>query len=109
MLTTFFGKLGKRFALVKNWHLILLFFVCAFSLIIVGTPISLRPSPFSLKVGDVAFQDIRAPRPFSYTSEILTNEARDAAGKSVSPIYLPADPAIARTQFESLNQTLNQN
>jgi membrane-associated HD superfamily phosphohydrolase len=108
MLTSFFEKLSTRFSQIKNWRLLLFGIVCAFSLIIVGTPISLRPSPFSLKVGDVSFQDIRAPRSFSYISEILTNQARDIAEKSVSPVFLPTDPSIARKQFESLNQLLNQ-
>ena len=108
MLTAYFEKLSKRFSQIKYWRLVLLIIVCFFSLIIIGTPISLRPSPFSLNVGDVAFQDIRAPRSFSYTSEILTDQARDIAEKSVSPVFLPADPAIARKQFESLSQTLNQ-
>ena len=108
MLTAYFEKLSKRFSKIKYWRLVLLLIVCVFSLITIGTPISLRPSPFSLNVGDVAFQDIRAPRSFSYTSEILTNQARDVAEKSVSPVFLPADPAIARKQFESLSQTLNQ-
>jgi putative nucleotidyltransferase with HDIG domain len=108
MLTSFFGKFSTSFSQIKNWRLLLFTIVCAFSLIIVGTPISLRPSPFSLKVGDVSFQDIRAPRSFSYISEILTNQARDAAEKSVSPVFLPADPSISRKQFELLNQTINQ-
>jgi cyclic-di-AMP phosphodiesterase PgpH len=108
MFTEYFEKLSKRFSQNKHWRLVLFVGTSVFSLIIVGTPISLRPSPFSLKIGDVAFQDIRAPRSFSITSEILTNQARDAAEKSVSPIYLPADPSIARKQFESLSQALNQ-
>jgi len=108
MLIAYFEKLSKRFSQIYYWRLILLSIVCIFSLLIIGTPISLRPSPFSLNVGDVAFQDIRAPRSFSYTSEMLTNQARDAAEKSVSPVFLPADPAIARKQFESLSQTIDQ-
>ena len=108
MLASLFEKLSTRFSRIKNWRLLLFVIVCSFSLVIVGTPISLRPSPFSLKIGDVSFQDIRAPRSFSYVSEILTNQARDAAEKAVSPVFLPADPAIARKQFESLNQLLNQ-
>lgn len=69
-------------------------------------PISLRPAPSLLKIGDVAFQDIRAPRSFTFTSEILTETARKDAEKSVSPIYLPADPVISRKQIEKLRSIL---
>lgn len=69
-------------------------------------PISLRPAPSLLKIGDVAFQDIRAPRSFGYISEILTESARKEAEKTVTPIYLPADPVISRKQIEKLRSIL---
>lgn len=108
MVVDSFEKLSKRFSQNKNWRVILLFLVWGISLLIIGLPISLRPSPYSLKVGDVAFQDIRAPRSFSYTSEILTSQARDAAEKSISPVFLPADPQVARKQFDNLLQVMTQ-
>ena len=70
-------------------------------------PISLRPTPTLLDVGDVAFQDIRAPRSFSFTSEYLTEQAMESAESSVSPVYLPADPAISRRQVERLREILS--
>lgn len=69
-------------------------------------PISLRPKPSILNVGDVAFQDIRAPRNFSFESDVLTNQARDDAEISVPPVYLPADPSISRKQIEKLRNIL---
>jgi len=106
MVVDSFNKFGKRFAKHKNWQIILFAALSIVCLIIIGLLISLRPSPFTLKVGDVSSQDIRAPRSFSYTSEILTNQAKEAAEKSVSPVYLPADPQIARTQYENLNKAI---
>ena len=106
MIVDSFEKLSRRFSKYKNWRIILLAFLCICSLIIIGLPISLRSSPYALKVGDVTFQDIRAPRSFSYTSEILTNQARDVAEKSVQPVFIPADPLDARRQFENLKQTI---
>ena len=70
-------------------------------------PISLRQETSLLNIGDVTFQDINAPRTFSYESEILTDEARDDAEKSVQPIYLAADPSITRKQVEKLRVVLN--
>ncbi len=70
-------------------------------------PVSLRSTPAQLNAGDVAVQDIRSPREFRYESEILTSQARDEAEKSVSPVYLPADPAISRKQIERLRAILS--
>ena len=70
-------------------------------------PVSLRSTPDQLKIGDVASQDIRAPRQFSYESELLTNQARDEIEKTVPPVYLPADPAISRKQIEKLRSILS--
>ncbi len=70
-------------------------------------PISLRPAPSLLKIGDVAFQDIRAPRSFGYVSETLTESARKEAEMTVSPVYLPADPVISRTQIDKLRSILS--
>lgn len=70
-------------------------------------PSTLRPTPSQFKIGDVAIQDIRAPRQFSFESKILTTQARDEAEKNVSPVYLPADPAISRKQIERLKNILS--
>ena len=91
-------------------HSVVLYFVVLVALAIFASlvlPISLRPTPSILKVGDVAFQDIRAPRDFSFESELLTEQARDEAEKGVTPIYLPADPSISRKQVEKLKNILS--
>jgi hypothetical protein len=106
MIIDYFEKLSKRFSKFNNWRIILLASLFLSSLLIIGLPISLRASPYTLKVGDVTFQDIRAPRSFSYTSEILTNQAKDIAEKSVQPVFIPADPLDARRQFENLKQSI---
>ncbi len=94
-----------------NWNqvkgLLFSFFTAAAIFLALILPISLRPAPSLLKIGDVAFQDIRAPRSFSYISEILTENARKDAEKTVTPIYLPADPSISRKQVEKLNSVLD--
>jgi cyclic-di-AMP phosphodiesterase PgpH len=74
--------------------------------LIIVLPISLRPTPSLLNIGDVAFQDIHAPRSFSYISEYLTGLEQDQIEKTVAPVYLPADPAINRTQIETLSTIL---
>lgn len=65
-------------------------------------PIALRPSNFQLNVGDVAPQDIQAPRSLTYVSEVLTRDARENAANQVAPVYLSADPAITRRQIENM-------
>lgn len=70
-------------------------------------PLSLRKATSLLNIGDVAFQDIHAPRTFTYESQILTEDARKGAEKTVQPLYLPADPSITRKQVERLRVVLN--
>ena len=63
------------------------------------------PQGYNLHVGDVATQQIRAPRATTYTSEVLTEEARQAARDKVVPQYdYRAETAavLARTQLEAL-------
>jgi putative nucleotidyltransferase with HDIG domain len=45
------------------------------------------PKRSDVKVGDVATADILAPRAITYTSDILTAQARDAARAAVPPQY----------------------
>lgn len=69
-------------------------------------PDSFRQSTFPMEIGDVASQDILAPYSLTYESEVLTEQARQEAARSVDPIYLPADPSIGRRQVERLRTVL---
>jgi len=68
--------------------------------------ISTAPTATDLQVGDVATQDILAPHPVSFTSEVKTEEARQRAASLVAPRYTLPDTSIARQQLESLRATL---
>ncbi|NPV85147.1 MAG: HDIG domain-containing protein [Anaerolineae bacterium] len=70
-------------------------------------PLAARPTTFALEKGQVAPQDIQAPYSMSYTSVVLTNKKKTEAETAVSPVYLPADPAISRQQIEKLRLNLN--
>ncbi len=70
-------------------------------------PIAIRPSLSPLQVGDVADQDIQAPRSLTYTSQELTDQAKQDAQNKVDPVYLPTDPSITRQQIEKLRVSLN--
>lgn len=69
-------------------------------------PWSLRQISLQLSVGDVAPQDLRAPRNIQYASVVLTEAARTAAERAVVPVYNPPDTAIARAQHDALNSIL---
>jgi cyclic-di-AMP phosphodiesterase PgpH len=69
-------------------------------------PWSLRQINLPLSVGDVAPQDLRAPRNIQYASNVLTEAARTEAERAVAPVYIPPDMTIARTQSEALNSIL---
>jgi putative nucleotidyltransferase with HDIG domain len=59
-----------------------------------------------LEVGDVAAQDILAPARLSFSSEVLTQEARDEAAATIQDIYDPPDGSIVRIQVEGLRSVL---
>ncbi len=61
----------------------------------------------ALQVGSVVAQDIRAPFSVTYVSDVLTERQRDAASSSVTPIYDPPDPNVARHQITLLQQILD--
>ena len=88
-------------------RILLLVIASLLSWVALVLPIAIRPSLAPLKVGDVATRDIQAPHNYSYISEVLTQQARQEARENVTPIYLPADPAITRRQIEKLRITLN--
>ena len=67
---------------------------------------SLRETSLPLAVGDVASQDLSAPRNIQYVSNVLTAAAREEAERAVAPVYIPPDPAIARTQIADLSNIL---
>jgi len=69
-------------------------------------PWSLRQTSLPLRVGDVAPQDLRAPRDIQYVSNVLSEQARAAAERAVEPIYASPDPAVARGQSDKLNSIL---
>jgi putative nucleotidyltransferase with HDIG domain len=69
--------------------------------------ITQRSPGYALSAGSVSVVDILAPTTLTYTSQILTDQARQDAETRVAPVYLPADPSIARRQLEQLRVTLS--
>lgn len=63
-------------------------------------------SSAKLQVGQVAPQDILAPYDITYTSEVRTQQTRDTASRSVSPVYTLPDTSVARRQLELLRSAL---
>jgi putative nucleotidyltransferase with HDIG domain len=60
-----------------------------------------------LAEGDVAPQDIRAPRGATFESAILQEEEQERAAAEVEPIYTLPDPALARQQLDRARQVLD--
>ena len=56
--------------------------------------------------GQLADRDYLAPRAITYVSETLTELKRQAAERTVSPIYTLPDTRLARQQMEALRATL---
>lgn len=56
-------------------------------------------SQVAATVGQPAPDDVFAPRSLTYTSEVLTTQARQQARESVSEVYTPLDFSIGRAQL----------
>ena len=52
----------------------------------------------ALDAGDVAREDINAPRAINYASEILTQQDSAAAERDVATVYDPLDLSVPRRQ-----------
>jgi len=82
--------------------------VVAFGLTITAVlvPLAGAFNESSLHVGEVAGEDLIAPKAISYTSEVLTERRRQAVANAVAPVYTRADTDIARQQLERLRAAL---
>jgi putative nucleotidyltransferase with HDIG domain len=71
-------------------------------------PDSLLPTGrVALEEGDVAPQDIRAPRRVTYESVIRYAEEQDRAASAVEPVYTLPNPAYARQQLDRARLVLD--
>lgn len=61
----------------------------------------------ALEEGDVAPQDILAPRSLQYASDVLTEAKRDAEVAAVRPVYDPPDPGVEAEQSQLARQILD--
>ncbi len=77
----------------------------ALAAIIISLPISALGAT-TVRVGEPAGQEILAPRTVNFRSDILTEEARQAAAAAVPDLYDPADSRIARNQVLALRNAL---
>ncbi len=82
-------------------------FVLLSTLIIAFDSVFQAQNGAALQVGAIASQDVRAPFSITYASDILTQRQQDAAIASVSPIYDPPDPNVARQQITLLQEILD--
>jgi putative nucleotidyltransferase with HDIG domain len=64
------------------------------------------PDAVPLELGDVAPQDILAPREIHYQSAVLTELQQNQAANNVPPVYGPPDASVARTQVNKLRAAL---
>jgi len=92
----------------RQWVLPTLVLVCTSILVFLALiqTWSLRETSLALAVGDVASQDLRAPKDIEYVSNVQSEAARDEAERAVAPVYIQPDPAIARAQNATLTNIL---
>lgn len=69
-------------------------------------PMYARLASPEFRAGEVAPRDVVAPRAITYTSEISTERAREAAANAIPPVYSSPDTGVARRQLERLRAAL---
>lgn len=89
---------------IRVWILGALFALGTAAILIVPM---LTAGQVSLNAGDVAADDLRAPRSLTYESDVLTNQARDEAENNVPTQYDPLDPRVARQQIAHVRQVID--
>ncbi|UYN90339.1 MAG: HDIG domain-containing protein [Anaerolineales bacterium] len=70
-------------------------------------PFSTRQASLRAQVGDVASQDIVAPRTLNYQSAVFTERDRREASDAVAPVYGAPDANVARQQLEYLRSAVD--
>ena len=84
----------------------LLFISALLAFVALLSPLLARMMSPSMEAGQVATQDILAPEAITYVSEVLTEQKRETAARSVLPVYTPPDTSVARQQLEGLRSAL---
>lgn len=90
----------------RVFYLLLILVGMALALLAILLPSLLTPALPAPKAGQVAQSNYRAPTTFTYVSQIITDQRREAAARAVIPVYTAPDARIARQQLESLSATL---
>ena len=110
------GGAGKAAWWRQPWHaggsIADLTRLCLFGLALVlltGSAITLRWSPApSFQENEVATTTVKAPRTFTYTSEVLTEAARREAAQDPSTIQFRLEPAVAEAELRRQADVLNE-
>jgi putative nucleotidyltransferase with HDIG domain len=102
-------SVGKRLRLAWHATRLWLVFIIGFlgTALVLSLPQTQAGSTYVLEASDVAPQDILAPYAISYNSDVLTQQARQAAADSIPDIYDPPDSGVARQQIERLRATFD--
>ena len=98
-------RIRRAFRATRLWSV--LFFGLISCTAILSIPFDNTEQTFGLKVQDVAPQDIRAPFPLTYESDVLSAAARETAGNNIATVFFPPSSSITRQQLERLNFALD--
>ncbi len=60
----------------------------------------------ALHAGEVAPRDVLAPYTHTFTSQVLTQQKREAAAQAITKVYAPPDTSISRRQLARLRAAL---
>ncbi len=83
-------------------------FAILISILSLVIPFNLAHRPFqTFAIGTVSDQYIQAPYSIAYSSQFLTEAAKEQAKANTAPVYLPADPSIGQRQIKKVMDLLD--
>ncbi len=74
---------------------------------IIALPLAFTDDSVRVTAGESATREILAPRPLTFVSQLLTDDAREAAAAAVAEVYTPPDMRLARQQVLLLRDILD--
>ena len=83
----------------------MMFFIVLLTLLQVAVLFPVLPSRLHIHQGDIASQTIRAPREFTYNSDVLRRQAQDQARQTV-PESFSYDVSVRNNQLSQLNDVI---
>ena len=92
---------------LQPWQLVVMAVLMAIGIMLILSSNFIRASQVDVMVGDPSPQRITSPQTRTFTSQYLTEQARDTAAAGVDDVYTSIDRNIGRNQVTAVQEMFN--